>query len=141
MRFIYLLVMLLVVSEVSAQKGKKYGLVSRMQRFHQMMVNKPLDFVMDLYVHDSLSYGHSNGWIENRKEFRENLANKYIVYHSFREDSINVVEEGRTAYIRFIADIDATLNGSRAKYHLKVLEVWVKKDKTWQLFARQAVKG
>jgi hypothetical protein len=121
-----------------AQKG---DVVSSMKKLHKMMVTKPGDFLMDLYIHDSLSYGHSNGWIESRSDFRNNMNSKYIIYHSFKEDSIHVVEEGKTTYIRFIADIDVTLNSKRATYHLKVLEVWVKKNKRWMLFARQAVKG
>jgi hypothetical protein len=39
-----------------------------------------------------------------------------------------------------VADINVSLNGNAGNYHLKVLEVWVKKGKRWILFARQAVK-
>ena len=46
------------------------------------------------------------------------------------------------ANVRFIADITASLEGTTVNnYHLKVLEVWVRKSKRWVLFARQAVKG
>ena len=41
-----------------------------------------------------------------------------------------------------IGDYEVSLNGGNAVvYHLKVLEVWVKKGKRWLLFARQAVRG
>jgi hypothetical protein len=42
--------------------------------------------------------------------------------------------------VRFVADITATMKEATNTYHLKVLEVWVKKGKRWVLFARQAVK-
>ncbi len=132
---------ILLFTAIAGFAQEKDRLVAKMQALHRMMVKEPYHFTMDLYVHDSLSYGHSNGWIENRKEFRENMINGKIVYHSFREDSISVVQEGNTCYIRFIGDIEATLDGKRAAYHLKVLEVWVRKNKSWKLFARQAVKG
>jgi hypothetical protein len=45
------------------------------------------------------------------------------------------------ASVRFVADITATMKGATNSYHLKVLEVWVKKSKRWVLFARQAVKA
>jgi hypothetical protein len=46
------------------------------------------------------------------------------------------------ANVRFVADITATLNRKTTvnNYHLKVLEVWVKKSNRWVLFARQAAK-
>src|SRR5262249_39613905 len=88
-----------------------------------------------------LSYGHSNGWVETKNELIKNLETGYISYHSFNEDSLQVSVNGNTAHARFIADIHVTLNGKEGNYHLKVLEVWVKKGKRWLLFARQAVKG
>jgi len=45
------------------------------------------------------------------------------------------------ANVRFVADITATMKGATNTFHLKVLEVWMKKGKRWVLFARQAVKG
>jgi hypothetical protein len=121
--------------------AQKNDVVREMKKFHRLMVERPDDPVIDLYVHDSLSYGHSNGWIESRDDFKKDLGSKYIIYHSFKEDSVTTVTEEKTAYIRFIADIDVTLNGTKGHYHLKVLEVWVRKNKRWMLFARQAVKG
>ena len=62
-------------------------------------------------------------------------------YNSYKEDSVQVVINGNVAHARFVADIAATLNGKEGNFHLKVLEVWVRKGKRWLLFARQAVKG
>ena len=62
---------------------------------------------------------------------------KYIGY---KEDSLQVIINGNMAHARFVADITAALNGKEGNFHLKVLEVWVKKGKRWLLFARQAVK-
>lgn len=92
------------------------------------------------FIHDSLTYGHSNGWVETNKEFRTNMGG-IITYHSYKEDSIDVTSSGSVTHIRFKAAIEATLNGVRSIFHLKVLEVWVNENNTWKLFARQAVKG
>jgi hypothetical protein len=118
--------------------SQKVSVVERMKHFHQLMIRN--DFILDNYIHDSLSYGHSNGWVENAKEFRANLGT-VINYHSFKEDSVVSVMAGDQAHIRFIADIDVTLREVRSLYHLKVLEIWVKEKKQWVLFARQAVKA
>jgi hypothetical protein len=148
-----LLFLVFLVSNISyAQTGNKkftrvyepgYTVLGNMKGLHQMMVEKKNERSIGFsgFLHDSLIYGHSNGWMETKTEFMDHLENDFIVYHSFSEDSIQIVEEGNTATVRFIADIDATLNGKRVNFHLKVLEVWVRKKDVWQLLARQAVKG
>ena len=90
-------------------------------------------------VHDSVSYGHSNGWIQTKADLIKDAGIK-TDYHSFKEDSVDVVVTGTVAYIRFVADIDVTWAGKRNMFHLKVLEVWVRDNDKWKLLARQALK-
>lgn len=89
----------------------------------------------------ALTYGHSNGWVETKTDLIKNLETGYMTYKEYKEDSVQVTVNGNMAHARFIADIAATLNGKEGNFHLKVLEVWVKKGKRWILFARQAVRG
>ena len=70
----------------------------------------------------------------------KNLETGFMKYKSYKEDSVQVLINGNVANTRFVADIEATRDGINGNYHLKVLEVWVKKGKRWVLFARQAVK-
>lgn len=89
----------------------------------------------------ALTYGHSNGWVETKTDLIKNLETGYMNYNSYKEDSLQVMMNGTMANVRFVADIAATLNGKDGNFHLKVLEVWVRKGKRWLLFARQAVRG
>jgi hypothetical protein len=129
-------IVLLFTSLITAAQNDK--LVARMKQFHQLMIQKV--FFLENYVHDSLSYGHSNGWVENAKQFRKDLGT-IITYHSIKEDSITAVVSGKTGYIRFVADIDVTLRGVRTQFRLRVLEVWVKRRNNWKIIARQAVRN
>jgi ketosteroid isomerase-like protein len=136
MRFL-LTIVLFFTSWVAVAQKQEGEVVQRVREFHALIVaGGP---AIDQYIDDSLSYGHSNGWIENKKEFLSDLG-KMIIYHAYREDSINVSVNNNVAHARFVADVDATLNGKRSQFHLRVLEVWVKNKKGWKLFARQAVK-
>jgi hypothetical protein len=114
-------------------------LTSTMKEFHQALVKKNTVSI-NQQTDKALSYGHSNGWVETKTELMKNLETGYLSYESYKEDSITVVINGTMANVRFIADINASLNGVPSAYHLKVLEVWVKKGKRWLLFARQSVK-
>lgn len=115
-------------------------LINTVKEFHHALVNKNTVSI-NQQTDKALSYGHSNGWVETKTEMMKNLETGYLNYHSYKEDSIAVVMNNNMANVRFVADIDVTLKETRGNYHLKVLEVWIKKGKRWVLFARQAVKA
>ena len=115
-------------------------LISTVKEFHQALVNKNTVSI-NQQTDKALSYGHSNGWVENKINIIKDLETGYISYQTFKEDSILVLINGNMANVRFVADITATMKAATNTYHLKVLEVWVKKGKRWVLFARQAVKA
>jgi len=114
-------------------------LTSALKEFHQALVNKNTASI-NQQTDKALSYGHSNGWVQTKADVIKDLETGKIVYNSFKEDSLAITINESMANARFIADINATMNGNTATTHLKVLEVWVKKGKRWILFARQGVK-
>ena len=125
---------------VAGAQAKEDRLTTVLRNFHQELVNGNITSI-SRHTDVQLSYGHSNGWVESRAEMIKNLETGYLNYNSFKEDSLQVVISGNRAYARFVADINVTMNGKEGSFHLKVLEVWVRKGKRWLLFARQAVKG
>ena len=139
MKFL-LTVVLLSVSFIGLAQTDEEKLIATVKEFHQALVNKNT-ISINQQTDKALSYGHSNGWVENKTDIINDLQTGYISYQYFKEDSIAVTINGNMANVRFVADITATLKGTTSNFHLKVLEVWVKKGKRWVLFARQAVKA
>jgi hypothetical protein len=131
---------LLFTSLIVISQTDEVKLTTTIKEFHQLLVRKNTVSI-NQQTDKALSYGHSNGWVETKTDFIKNLETGYMNYNSYKEDSIQVVINGNMANARFVADISATLNGKDGNFHLKVLEVWVRKGKRWLLFARQAVKG
>ena len=125
-----------VCCSAQTDEGK---LTTTLKEFHQALVNKNTVSI-NQQTDKALSYGHSNGWVETKDDMIKDLETGYIVYHSYKEDSLNIVINGNMANARFVADVNATMKGNTVSFHLKVLEVWVKKGKRWVLFGRQAVK-
>lgn len=135
-----ILVIAFLLASVSAlAQTDETKLTSTLKAFHQDLVKKNT-VSLNQQTDKALSYGHSNGWVETKAELLDHLTNGVIRYNSFSEDSINVVINGTMAHARFIADINATMNGVDYTFSLRVLEVWVKKGKRWVLFARQAIR-
>lgn len=130
----FLVIRLAVFAQTEVDK-----LTGTMKEFHQALVKKNITSI-NQQTDKALSYGHSNGWVETKKELIEHLETGYMGYNSFREDSIKVEVNGNMAHARFIADINATMSGKEFTFKLRVLEVWVKKGKRWVLFARQAIR-
>ena len=110
------------------------------EAFHKALVDKNISSIGQ-FTDSELSYGHSNGWVETKVDMIRNLETGYMVYNQFRQDSLSVKQSGAVAHARFIADIIATRDGKEGVFHLKVLEIWIRKKDGWVLFARQAVKG
>lgn len=133
-------IVLFFTSLVVAAQTADEKLVTTIKEFHQALVKKNTVSIIQ-QTDKAVSYGHSNGWVETKAEMINNLETGYLTYRSFKEDSLQVTINGNVAHARFIADIEATMNQKDSQFHLKVLEVWVKKGKRWLLFARQAVKG
>lgn len=131
---------LFVAVNTIAQTADETKLIQTLKEFHQALVNKNTVSI-NQQTDKVLSYGHSNGWVETKADVIKDLETGFISYQGFKEDSITVAINGNMANVRFVADITATMKGGTNTYHLKVLEVWVKKSKRWVLFARQAVRN
>lgn len=115
-------------------------LITTVKEFHQALVKKNTVSI-NQQTDKAVSYGHSNGWVQTKADLIKDFERGYISYQSFKEDSLTVIMNGNIANVRFVAEIAATLQGTAVNnFHLRVLEVWVKKGKRWVLFARQAVK-
>lgn len=135
-----IVIVLLLTAVVAGAQTEEAKLATTINEFHQALVNGNTVSI-NQQTDKALSYGHSNGWVETKTELINNLKSGYMKYSSYKADSLQVVINGNVANARFVADITAALNGKEGNFHLKVLEVWVKKGKRWLLFARQAVKG
>ncbi len=139
MKKLVIIVLLLNVVFANAQTDED-KLTSTLKEFHQSLIKKNTVSI-NQQTDKALSYGHSNGWVETKTEMIKNLETDYTSYKSIKEDSLQVMINGNVAHARFVGDYEVSLNGGNAViYHLKVLEVWVKKGKRWLLFARQAVR-
>lgn len=88
-----------------------------------------------------LSYGHSNGLVEDQKTFVESLMSlKYdFVTMDLTEQTIKVI--GNSAIVRHILTAKTNDAGKGpGTANIKVLQVWQKQGSKWVLIARQAVK-
>ena len=140
MRLLLGIVFLLASSVAFTQITEEAKLLKTITEFHKALVDKNTVSI-NQQTDKGLSYGHSNGWVQTKADLIKDFETNYISYQSIKEDSITVTMNGNMANVRFLADITATMKATANTFHLKVLEVWVKKGNRWILFARQAIRA
>jgi hypothetical protein len=139
MKIKLLVLFVALAGSCTAQDVVTDKLIATVKSFHQALVVKSIATI-NQHTDKTLSYGHSNGWVENKRQLMDNLASGKSRYNRFDEDSITATVSGNLAQVRFKADIDAAEHSQPLHFKLYVLEVWVKKSNRWVLLARQATK-
>ncbi|HTI90056.1 MAG TPA: nuclear transport factor 2 family protein [Puia sp.] len=95
---------------------------------------------LDKIALDELTYGHSNGTIQDKAAFEEALltGKSDFVTIDLTNQTIRVM--GNTAWVRHEFTAANNDGGKPGTAHLYVLLVFLKQKGEWRLLARQAVK-
>jgi hypothetical protein len=122
-----------------AQSKKELAVTNAVEKLRLAMIdgNKT---ELEKLVSDKLSYGHSGGHIDDKKEFVEKLVSgkSDFVSIDLTEQTISIC--GKTAIVRHILTAKSNDGGKPGDVHLRVLLIWQKQHGHWVLLARQAVK-
>jgi ketosteroid isomerase-like protein len=96
---------------------------------------------LESLVSDNLSYGHSGGVVQDKKEFVEVIASKKTVYKSIELSKQTVAIAGNNAIVRHAWEGESgTGDGKWNASKIGVMQVWQKEAGNWRLLARQAFK-
>jgi ketosteroid isomerase-like protein len=123
----------------SAQSKQETAVTNATEQLRKAMVDGDKASLEKL-VTEQLSYGHSGGHVDDKKEFVAKLTGggSDFVTIDLTEQTVSV--SGKTAIVRHILTAKTNDNGKPADVHLRVLLVWQKQGSQWKLLARQAVK-
>lgn len=125
---------------IFAQNKQENEVAVAVELFRKTMVN-PDHATFDKLTSPDLTYGHSNGLIEDKRTCIESMVTGRYKFKSLdlTDQSIKMVD--KTAIVRhvfFAHTHDAGKEPGTVK--LKVLQVWQKQRGHWVLLARQAVR-
>jgi Domain of unknown function (DUF4440) len=136
MRFNLIILLLFSYCQLSAQQDV---LKNKVEQLHSALVKKDSLMLIDL-LHDSVSYGHSNGLIENKQSLWENLKSNYIQYHEIKYSDLKIKIYGKVAIVRYNAEINVDFESKNYKLNLHNMQTWLLQKNKWLLLARQATK-
>lgn len=138
--FILSMVSSMSMVAVMAQTKQEASVVAATEQLRKAMVDGD-GVVLEKLAAAQLSYGHSGGHIDDKKEFVEKIASGNSDFLSIDLTEQTVMVSGKTAIVRHILTAKTHDKGKDiADVHLRVLLVWQKQGKEWKLLARQAVK-
>ncbi len=139
MRYLVTILLLFVSISIFAQKPDTKALDKAIADFDKALINRDSVALNHLLSND-LFYGHSNGWVETKKELIADLFNGKLIYKTINAKEEHRTIESNSTAVRSYAEIDCVMDGKPLSFKLKVLQVWTWKNKHWELFARQSVK-
>ena len=89
---------------------------------------------------EQLSYGHSDGRVENKAQFINGVMTRKAILKSLTLSDHTIAIVGSDAIARHTWASESETDGKLTSTKIGVLQVWQKQGGTWQLLARQSVR-
>ena len=129
----------IIAAPVFAQSKDEQAVTTAVEARRKAMID-PDKTTLDALVLDDLTYGHSNGNLQDKAAFEEALLNKSSDFVTIDLTNQTVKVVGNTAWVRHTLTATTNDGGKPGNAHLSVLLIWLKQKGQWRLLARQAVK-
>lgn len=128
-----------VLTTAFAQSKDETAVASAVEILKKAMIDADKTALENIAA-DDLSYGHSNGKVEDKAEFVRAIVSgeSDFVTINLTEQTIKIA--GNAAIVRHKLSATTNNSGKPGTANLALLMVWQKQKGSWKLLARQAVK-
>jgi len=89
---------------------------------------------------NQLSYGHSDGKVENKAQFIEGVMTRKAIVKSITLSDQTIAIVGTDAIARHMLASESETDGKPTSTKISVLQVWQQQGGAWKLLARQSVR-
>jgi hypothetical protein len=140
MKTLFIFLIFVSVSRItSAQSADEKEVAKAVELFRQALVDGKENPLKEI-VAEELSYGHSNGRVEDKTGFIKRLVSGESDFKTIElsEQTISVTDN--TAIVRHKLVAETSDSGQPGNVKLAVLLIWQKQKGKWKLLARQATK-
>lgn len=134
-----LLLMLMISVSFTAVAQTKNSLPETITSFIKALETAD-ESALNALVSDNLSYGHSDGKVEDKKTFVANLLNGSSDFVKINTSDQSITELKHLAIVRHKLEASTNNDGKPGNVKLHVLLIWQKENGRWLLVARQATK-
>ena len=95
---------------------------------------------MEALAAEQLSYGHSDGRVQNKAEFIEGVMTRKAIVKSITLSNHTIAVVGNDAVARHTWASESETDGKPNSTKISVLQVWQKQGGRWKLLARQGFR-
>lgn len=134
-----ILLLFACVGVTLSQSKKEKALELAIEQLRRAMIDAD-SIGLSRATSEKLSYGHSNGIVEDKAAFIGRIINGHSDFETIDLSETRIVFSRNTAVVRQNLDAITKDNGKAGEAHLILLMVWAKERGQWKLLARQAVK-
>lgn len=122
-----------------SQSKEEKTVAQAVESLRNAMVSADQNALNDL-TEDVLSYGHSSGKVEGKKDFVDNIVSGKSDFVTIDLTNQTIQVTGKTAVVRHMLSATTNDAGKPGTVKLSILLIWQKQKDNWKLLARQAVK-
>lgn len=139
MRILFIITLFFTSLAVAAQIDS-IALKDAMKKLDKALIEKD-EMTLKTVLHNDVSYGHSNGWIQSKTDILNDFTSGKLTYYKIENNSSAIVNISKKyATVKTNTNAEGVVNGTAFKLTLHVMQFWVKTKKGWQLIARQSAK-
>ena len=114
-------------------------LLSQTAKLDSLMQNND-SRILSLFERD-VSFGHSNGWIQNLDDFKKDFSSKKVVYKEIKQTEVSEIKKFKNTFsIRRKIKVSGLYKNQDFEMNLSLLEIWIKNRSEWKLWSRQSVE-
>ena len=124
---------------VNAQDRSEKQVEAQMEKLRVAMIDAD-EATLSKLASEKLTYGHSNGDIEDKKKFIQRIISGSSDFTEITVQEQTITVNGDVAHVRQKVEAKLKSGESINVLKLNILLVWQKQGKDWVLFARQAVR-
>jgi hypothetical protein len=142
MKYFSLILMLMVVvgfTAVQAQQQEDVRIANAVELLRKAMIDADAAMLNTL-THESLSYGHSSGVVEDKKAFIENVVKGKPAFLNIKLENQTITCSQDVAIVRHRFLAETKSNDVVGSISIGVLLIWKKENNDWKLIARQAFR-
>ena len=139
MRILFIIT-LFFTSLVVAGQVDSIALKEVMKKLDKALLEKD-EAMLKTVLHNDISYGHSNGWIQSKTDILNDFTSGKLTYNKIENNNSAIINISKKyATVKTNTNAEGVVNGNAFKLTLHIMQFWIKTKNGWQLTARQSAK-
>jgi ketosteroid isomerase-like protein len=126
-------------SRALAEAGDEAAVKQNVEELRQALL-KGDKAQLERLTAEQLSYGHSDGRVQNKAEFIDGVMTRKATVKSLDFPDLKIAVAGDAAIARHLYESESEMDGKTTNTKIGTLEVWQKQGGNWKLLARQGYK-